>query len=194
MTPRRRSMVVAGALVATLMAAAFAPEEPEVAVPLRRAAADNVQRTAHGVAGSIGHAPVEPRATREPPTEVRTRIADEPPAQWLGAFAPPSVAFGPQSSSGGVPPETVAKGSIPAPTLVGPEPMMPPPVRFTVAGRYVDGDDVRLFVVADGQNLMVRVGDRIGADYMVEAIADAELRVRYLPWKTTQMISLEGVK
>ena len=180
MKTRTRRVWLAIALVATGVAAVFAPPK---AVP-DSAVSDS---SAAPVADLPVPRPAAPRPlvslAGDPVMHERT---DEDNLNMMRAFIaePPAVPPAPPASAVAVPP-------VQAPVVEAPK-VVPAPA-FRVVGRYLDSGRSRLFVVVDGRNVVVGAGDKIGGDYQVDAISDTELTVHYLPMNVAQSIALNGL-
>ena len=177
MKSSRRKAVVAAALVVTLVAAYYAPARPdEVAMPAPHANAPLPTNSAEAA-----RAVPTTNSGQAQALVLRPRTDDEN-AGLLTAFSIP-----PAPSVMAPSPVQVASVNA-APAAVAPP--APPPFPFQVVGRFVDGSDQRVFLIFNGQNLVARPGDSIGADYTVSAIDADQLTVHYMPLDVSQTVAL----
>ncbi len=172
----KRKVLIAAALVATLVAAYFAPARPdEVAMPPPRANATsptNSGETARVSAAIDG---------QEAAPFLRPRT-DEENAGLLGAFTIPTA----PSAVAQAPVQATPVNAIPSAVA----PPVPPPLPFQVVGKFVDGSDQRVFLIFNGRNLVVHPGDAIGSDYTVSAISADQMTVQYVPLDVSQTVAL----
>jgi len=163
-----RHIVIAGALLATLAAAFFAPSESgEVISPVRSSGI--------AIAGEHRVQPVVSPELGESVLNIHPRGLDEDPE---GAFTP----------STWVQPKVVQ-----APKAVAEPPSAPPqapPLPFRVLGRYVDGGAIAIFVQQNDRNLVVRTGDTIDDTYKIESIAGGTMTIVYLPLNQKQTLAV----
>ena len=177
MKARSRRVLLATALAATGLAAVFAP-------PRAADSASSVATEAVALDLPVLRAAASAPVPQTPPeSDVRERTDDDN-VDTLRAFIPDAPP---------APPPPPAAPPSPVQAVVAEAPKLPPPPSFRVVGRYRDGDQTRLFVVIDGHNLVVGKGEKIGGDYLVDAISDANLTVHYLPMDVAQDIALSGL-
>jgi hypothetical protein len=169
------------ALVATLLAAWHAPQPgADDGVVL----SDRIARTA---VQTVAHAAVSPGATRSASgradlIEIRARGEDD-------ASRPPLRLFAPQqwSAPASVPVQKRA-AAVPQAAPVAQAPALP----FRALGRYEEDGNVVFFLQHNDQNLVVRLGDTIAADYKVESLQDNLLTLRHLPSNQSQTLDVGG--
>jgi hypothetical protein len=164
-----RTTIVAfwAVLALTLTAVVLAPEAKQDAVLLAerpRVAAAARTDAVPSAAGSARVLAIRPRGGDE-----ALASAGFAPQQWT----PPS-------------PKAAAATQAPPP----PPPPMAPPLPFRVLGRYVEQEQVAIFLQHNEQNLVVRVGDTIAGDYKVERLEGATLTLRYLPLDQAQTLDV----
>lgn len=176
-------LLLALGLVATLLAAAFAPDPGESLVaPTPRAAAPGAGRPTETPATS-GSVAARGRPADVDVLAIRPRDAvDEAPAAFGAPIRPPA------------PPRPVpvaasaphAAASLPPP----PPPPQAPALPFRVLGRYVDGGEETLFLQHAERAVAVRVGDVLDGQYRVESLAAGVLTLIYLPLNQRQTLDI----
>jgi hypothetical protein len=75
----------------------------------------------------------------------------------------------------------------PPPTAVKPV-AVAPPLPFTFAGRYTDGDKITVYLMEGGQMHRVRQGETVNGNYRLDKIEQASISFTYLPLGTTQSL------
>jgi hypothetical protein len=169
------------ALVATLLAAYFAPEQAgegvaltehaaklAPAAPAQPSVASAASPGSQGVgATSLAVLTLEPRG----PVSTQDDLFDAAQSARATASAPAVV-----------PPQQPAA----APSAVAPS----PPLKMI--GRYVEDGKVAAFVQFNDQNLVLHQGDVVADVYKVEHISDNALTVRYLPLDQVQTVGLNA--
>jgi hypothetical protein len=169
MKPRATIMALWAGLALTLVAVVLAPEAKQDAVLLaERPRVAAVART-DAASGAVAGARV---------LAIRPRGGDE-------ALA--SAGFAPQQWT---PPSPKPKAAAAMQAASPPPPPMAPPLPFRVLGRYVEQEQVAVFLQHNDQNLVVRVGDTIAGDYKVERLEGATLTLRYLPLDQAQTLDV----
>lgn len=173
---RWRSVGLAAALLATLIAAYFAPPpEAQVAEPTVRklptvaplVAAQRIQSTS---------------------AVLSIRARDEAPGSIShGGFAAAPWADTPGSSAV-KPVAAPLPASLPVPAAAA------PPLPFKVLGRYLESDKPALFLQYNEQNLVVRAGDVVVGQYKVESLDDAALTLLHLPTNQKQTLALSATR
>lgn len=73
-----------------------------------------------------------------------------------------------------------------------PTPIQAPPLPFRVLGRYVEGDQVAVFLLYKDQNLIAHVGDTIAENYKVESLNSGVLTLLYTPLNKQQTLDVGG--
>lgn len=69
-------------------------------------------------------------------------------------------------------------------------PPLPPPLPFTYIGKLVDRGAVTVFLSDQDRNYIVRAGDTLHDTYVVEAVEDQRLVLKYLPLGVRQALPL----
>jgi hypothetical protein len=182
------------ALVATLLAAWFAPE-PDAGVALSERAQARTAEPARG-GGSAGMAsPVPSDPARR--GSAATRVGG--PTVLARSGAPRVLAVSPREAFEGE--DAIFKGQAPVPDVppvraqpvapVASEPAVPQlPVRLI--GRYIDGVGPAAFVIFQDQNLVLRTGDVLAQHFRVEQIDEVSLTLRHLPSEQLQTVRLDA--
>ena len=178
------------ALVATLLAAWFAPGPQEDSVALTARAA-RIQPTTHqqGISAAAmsptnsSVTAVAPKSGEKSVTNVQVlRIRDRsyPENEEMSVFGKaawerPSAAVKVQSTDS--PPPLPATPTAPA-------------LPFRVMGRYEDGGKSIVFLLQADQSWVVREGDTFAESYKVERIASNAIHLRYLPLNEVQVLEM----
>lgn len=171
----RRRWVIGGAFVLTLGAYLWlpVPDTSEELATVSDAALARVSRAADR--------PVRPAQAGPYIRELKVRTAEAEPAPTPSALGVPGWV-----NPAPLPPPPPA----PLVTVAPPGPPQTPPLPFKVAGLYRDGDALAVFLLHNDRNIVVRAGDRIGADYRVDAIDETSLTLSYLPLNAKQSIEV----
>ncbi len=179
MTLRARHAWMLLALVATLVAVAFAPpgESTNQVLPTERAARAfqaqvGVDKRLPGARTSSVDSGAVPQVLA-----ITARSKSEPMA--VGAFGARQWVL-PQAA----PAATKARVVVEAVA-----PLTAPTLPFKVLGRYIEDGATAVFLQHQEQNLVVRVGDTIG-DYKVEDLRGTTLTLRYVPLNQTQTLEV----
>jgi hypothetical protein len=206
-------VMVGGALVATLIAAWFAPDPQteELALSDKTRAAStrghdgttsaiNVG-TPTGAGSALGTASSN---TRSGAVAIASNAQD---TSRMGAAEPVQVlALRPRDGQAVEGPAeagwlgVAAARPVPAPVrpVIETPPPLPagpaaaPALPFRAFGRYVDGGEDVVFLMMNDQNLAVRVGDTIAEHYRVERLEGQTLTLRYLPLDLVQTLDVGG--
>lgn len=168
-----RAVIWAGVLVASGLAVWFAPSEtgPVVVQAVARQAAPEAARG------------LPARAQGSPAVgSVRARVPDE--ADVPPVFAPAGWADKPAPVQP-VPQAPLAVVAAPVATPEG-----PPPLPFKLLGSLWEDGQPMVFLQWNEQNLVVRAGDRIAGQYVVEKLDEAALTVLHLPTNQRQSLGL----
>lgn len=187
----RRRLVLGAALLATALAAYWAPRpDGDVVAPtMRDKPAAVAQDPAAPAAPSVpAAANAQPGRSGEVPGAVlRIRPRDQadddsagsafPAAAWVDRPALPSAKPMPALPVLSVPP---------APTA--------PPLPFRMLGRYLEDGKPAVFLQLNDQNLVVRVGDTIAEQYKVESLDDTTLTVLHLPTNQRQTLNVGALR
>lgn len=161
-TPRKRQLLIALALVITLALAFFAPEPVSDVQTISTASKPSEEQQASTPSNSA-------TASAPPLKAVQERVAlDREPGQLFRVPPPP------------LPPVAAA-----------PEAPRAPPLPFAYMGRLVEGGKVTVFLTANGQPISARVGDTIGGDYRMDAIESTGIEFTYIPLKQKQRLAVD---
>ncbi|MES2298405.1 MAG: hypothetical protein V4582_15275 [Pseudomonadota bacterium] len=199
-----RRTIIAVALVATLVAAYFAPDGDNsgVVAPVRapasgavQAAGGAAQGTMRAASQSVGQsvgqgAAVSALVSVAPAPRgalaIRPRGADDELGNlFAGRGAPaPSGAMQPAVS-------VAVKPRAPAPDArkqaqAGANSAPPLPIRFL--GRFIDGGSTAYFLQAGDGNVVARVGEHVGANYTFDSAEGGTLSFTYLPLHQKQVL------
>ncbi|MBS1198218.1 MAG: hypothetical protein H6R18_2003 [Proteobacteria bacterium] len=165
----RRRIIIAVLLVATLIAAWFAPPDSEkgVVAPSIRpvsssALPDPARNSSETTAAPVEVLTIKPRNGEEEDSVLFS------PTQWEK-------------------PQEVEKVEPP------PEPQAPP-LPFKLLGRYIENGVTGFFLSHNDQNLVVREGDMIADLYKFEGEKEGGLHFLYLPLKKQQTLEIGALK
>lgn len=164
----RRRIIIAVLLVATLIAAWFAPDsEKGVVAPSVRPVSTNalpepVRNSTEAIAAPIEVLTIKPRNGEEEDSQLFSSTQWEKP-QVVEKVEPP------------------------------PEPQAPP-LPFKLLGRYVENGVTGFFLTHNDQNLVVREGDMIADLYKFEGEKGGVLHFLYLPLKKQQTLEIGALK
>ena len=134
------------------------------------------------------------RPTREVvdavPRPVRTTAApvsdiDVAKLERAAPAAPGSDPFAPKSFA----PPTAPVAHAPAPA---PQPPSAPPLPFVYAGKVTQDGKTEVYVTRNDELISVAPGEKIDAQYRVDAITSSNIQFTYLPLKTVQSLELEA--
>lgn len=67
-----------------------------------------------------------------------------------------------------------------------------PPLPFKYMGKVIEDEEIRVFLAHQGRHLIVRQGDKLDRNYVVEAIDGNRMRIRYLPLNEEQVLAIGG--
>lgn len=193
MSLSRTRLVLLVALIATLLAAYFAPSEDGHAVELSaRTRAAEVKIAAGAKPEGARISGIDMPAVAQ--IEDRSPL-DEDLASWDvlgpggGSTTPPLL---PKAGGG---PNTALSGAVskaPAQEPDSPAPAVPPVLPFKVLGRaQQDGQD-SVFLQFREQNLVVKAGDQIGDLYRVDSLDQTAMTLVYLPMGVVQTLDIGG--
>lgn len=162
----RRKSVIGLLLVATLVAAYFAPEpESGLVAPAKRQDVVSprtvpAQSRVPSSEGALEVLSIKPRAS----------TGEEPGV--LGAM------------------QWVAPPPPPPPKVEPPPPPQAPPLPFKVLGQYEENGAAGVFLLHRDQSLVVREGDTLLDVYKVESLKDGVLTFLYLPLNQRQTLTV----
>lgn len=185
------------ALVATLLAAWFAPE-PDAGVALSERAQARTAEPARGGgrAGMASPVPSDPAR----PGSAATRAGG--PTALARPGAPRVLAVSPREAFEGE--DAIFKGEAPVPAVApvraqpvasaASEPAVPavPQLPVRLIGRYIDGVGPAAFVIFQDQNLVLRTGEVLAQHFRVEQIDEVSLTLRHLPSEQLQTVRLDA--
>jgi hypothetical protein len=76
----------------------------------------------------------------------------------------------------------------PLPTTTIEQAPVTPPLPFTFAGRYTEGNKITIFLMEGSLMHRVQQGEIVNKNYRVEKIDQASISLTYLPLGTTQIL------
>lgn len=79
-----------------------------------------------------------------------------------------------------------------APPPPPPAPPAAPPLPFSYLGKVIEDEGIRVFLSHQGRHLIVRQGDKLDRNYVVEEIDGRRMRLRYLPLNEEQELAIGG--
>lgn len=187
MSPGKKRGLLGLALLATIIAAWFAPPAGTAGVALSehaRGAAIRADASPQAVANQVVNASAR---TASPASvevlSIRQReIDDEDDEQDARLFATTQWS----------PPARKAPVAGISPAATAPASPQAPPLPFRVLGRYEEAGQAIVFLQYNDQNLVVRVGDTIAEQYKVEGLHGTTLSLRYLPLNQEQTLEVGG--
>ena len=172
MNASKRRLVLAAALLATLLAAYLAPRDGadrEISAPARP------QRQTVAKARPAAAAPdVDAEVL-----EILPRAEDELPDTVFAVPRPVQP-----------PPQAPAPAPVVAPSAPAPPQAPPPP--FQVFGRAIEDGKVTLFLRWGERNILARVGDTVEGQYRLESEDGRTLQVRYLTLDQLQSLTISA--
>jgi len=174
MKPAARKLAVGSALVLTLLAMWYAPDDADTAAsatPAWSGPAPSMRSPARRIA--------PPAFTDVLAIRPRT-LAEAQQDPDAGLFA--STRWSPAAA---VPDPVPAPPADAAPAAAG-----APPLPFRVLGSYVQAGQLVVFLQQNDMNHVVRVGDTIGDTYKVDSLDGSALKLRYLPLDQVQTLEL----
>ena len=68
----------------------------------------------------------------------------------------------------------------------------PPPMQFRYLGKVVEGDETRVFLALGERNYIVRPGESINSQYRLDEVGDHNITFTYLPLNAKQMLATAG--
>jgi hypothetical protein len=81
---------------------------------------------------------------------------------------------------------------VPPPRPEPPRPPSPPPMQFRYLGKVVEGDETRVFLALGERNYIVRPGESINSQYRLDEVGDHNITFTYLPLNARQMLATAG--
>jgi hypothetical protein len=81
---------------------------------------------------------------------------------------------------------------VPPPRPEPPRPPSPPPMQFRYLGKVVEGDETRVFLARGERNYIVRPGESINSQYRLDEVGDHNITFTYLPLNARQMLATAG--
>src|SRR5207253_1543293 len=109
---------------------------------------------------------------------------------------PPLAQFAPEAPRGAVPLLTSGRqppaAMVPNPSPAPVPPRLPVPIAFSILGTTTEGGETSLLLYGGGRTLTVRGPGPIGEDYVVDAIQDGHVVLRFVPTGTNQVLELKS--
>lgn len=175
----RRQFALFGLLATTALAAYVAPVPGDVIGPTRGTTAGIAGPQAKAAASVIDLEQVVP---------IRPRTADEemPPVFATETWSAPRLAVP-------VAPPQSQPVHVPAPQpqpMVLPPPSQAPPLPFKAFGRYLENGKSAVFVQHNDRNLVVRPGDSIDDQYLVEGIDEGVVTLLHIQLNQRQTLNI----
>jgi len=81
---------------------------------------------------------------------------------------------------------------VPPPRPEPPRPPSPPAMQFRYLGKVVEGDETRVFLALGERNYIVRPGESINNQYRLDEVSDHNITFTYLPLNARQMLATAG--
>lgn len=75
-----------------------------------------------------------------------------------------------------------------------PPPPTMPPLPFSYLGKFIDGENVVVFLSSADQNFAVREGDVVNGNYRIDEIAPPTMTITYLPLNQKQTLEIGRAK
>ena len=163
MTPRRRGLLLASLLTATLVAAVWVndrdAEVVKVTAPSKTRKADAAAKSGSGQLA----------------LERLQRVPAEEPETVADVFS---------TKSWYVPP--------PPPKPVPPPPPAPPPMPYSYMGKLVEDGKVTVFLTKQNRNYAIKQGDTVDGSYRVDTVDTNRVVFTYLPLNMQQTLIIGG--
>ena len=169
MKPRMRQALIYGSLLATALAAIFAPKPED----------SETQPVGSRPQGS-GQAAVPAVATQAPP-EVVTALLPRPRT---------SLQHKPRDLFHVEPPPQPVVARVSPEAMVPPPPPMAPPLPYTYMGKLAEQGQFSVFLTRNGKPYVARPGDVLDGQYRVDAIDPPVLELTYLPLAQKQTLNI----
>lgn len=169
MKPRVRQALIYGSLLATALAAIFAP------------APEDGETQPAGRTMPVGDQAALPAVAMPAPREVVTTLLPQPRA---GLQHKPRDLFHIEP-----PPRPVVASVSPA-ALAPPPPPMAPPLPYTYMGKLAEQGQFSVFLTRNGKPYVARPGDVLDGQYRVDAIDPPVLELTYLPLAQKQTLNI----
>ncbi|HVL37643.1 MAG TPA: hypothetical protein VM489_18385 [Burkholderiales bacterium] len=115
--------------------------------------------------------------------------AAEPDLDLARLARAPAGAGGADPFAAPAPPAAPARRTAAA---AAPEAPAAPPLPFEYFGRLTQAGKTEVFVMRGDELISIVPGQRIGAEYRVDAITERSIRFTYLPTRTAHSIELQG--
>ncbi|MDN2708177.1 hypothetical protein O0880_01935 [Janthinobacterium sp. SUN118] len=174
-----KKVVLAGAAVATLLAALFAPEDEGSIVGPATATTRQVERVPAPLPLAVAAPPAPPSALAIHPR----RALDDEEAATL--FAKQS--WQPETPKKIMLDQQAAKAALPAAAV---DANAPPPLPFQFLGRFVDEGKAAYFLQAGERNVVARPGDMLEERYRFDGVVQGALQFTYLPLNQKQTLAV----
>ncbi|WP_035822277.1 MULTISPECIES: hypothetical protein [Janthinobacterium] len=173
-----KKAVLAGAAVATLLAALFAPEDEGSIVGPATATTRQVERVAVAPLAAVAAPPTHRALAIEP----RRALEDEEAATL---FAKQS--WQPETPKKIMLDQQAAQAALPAARV---DANAPPPLPFQFLGRFVDEGKAAYFLQAGERNVVARPGDTLEERYRFDGVVQGSLQFTYLPLNLKQTLAV----
>jgi hypothetical protein len=168
----RSRLGLAAALVATLLAAWFAPEKQEDDIVLNTRPAPTNTAPQPPVRAIVSGGDIEVLKINERQALDEEAVSLFAATEWQQSEALTQEEAGLEGAS------TQASTA--------------PPLPFRIMGRYVEDGQSVVFLQQADQSWVVRKGDTLAGAYKVEYIGDNAIRLRYLPLNEVQTLTTES--
>lgn len=176
-----RQSLIYGALLATGLAAVFAPSPQDAVQPLGHEDGAAVKQSAERVA-AVSVAPAVAPAML--PTLAPPKLMV--PKKRVALAAKPTDLFHIEA-----PPKPAPVHTEPAPP---PPPPMAPPLPYVYMGKAVEQGRVSVFLTRNDKPYVARQGDVLDGQYRIDAINPPIMELTYLPLAQKQMLNIGAIK
>jgi hypothetical protein len=172
---RARTFWLAGALLATLLAAQWVSGE-DGAVDMEPSAEERIEERIPQKETRPETRPVEQQGTSEAEQLQLERLERRKFRAEAGEIF--------RSRSWAPPP--------PPPSSVKHGPPPPPPLQFKYLGKVVEGEETRVFLALAERNYIVKPGENINNQYRVDEVNEHAITFTYLPLNAKQTLTTAG--
>ena len=168
MKPRVRQVLIYGGLLATALAAIFAPPPED-------------GETQPGTVSAVSGNAVGPAAKTPSRTVVATALLPQARA---------TLQDRPRDLFHIEPPPQPPAASRAAPAAMTPPPPMAPPLPYTYMGKMAEQGQLSVFLTRNGKPYIARTGEVLDGQYRVDAIKPPLLEFTYLPLAQKQTLNI----